>query len=332
MGLTTTKYFRWDDPGALKLDGTAGSFYSIIKHCLTEAGWSIAFDDPGNFKIVLRNSLAHGGSGGYLRVQDDASFTGGGRVALVEAFESMTDIDTGSNRGGWCWPWKARESGGAVGADAVPRCYVISADERTVYMSMWVGDDNLTPRGAALPPVSSTGSNAGNLSNFWYAGDLENRIPGDLSIFCGGQQEQQNPAQHTGANVSSLAMQASVANAQAFSSSQTCMSRNASNSPAETKVSPMAMGAIAGAIGSITSDNDAVDILFAPVYVCAEGKIRGRMRGVYQPLTNIATAGICHLGTEIQPATTEGGLNLVTMVGNNCRFFVETAKSWDDLT
>lgn len=340
MGLTTTKYFRWDDPGALKLDGTAGSFYAIIKHCLTEAGWSVEFDDPGNFKVVLRNSQAHGGSGGYLRVHDDATFTGGGRVASWMAYESMSDIDTGTLQVCNDWVWKAREAGGAQGADAVRRCWVIVADERTCYLSTWVGDDNASPRGVNPSPPDATGVNAGYLCMAAFVGDIEPFVPGDPG-FGGCGMTEQNPATSVSANVPSWLGARRITTGPQTATTM-CLSRNSALSASVTQVA-IAGNEVPGATTGHGSDSNPVissntPLMVLPGLVVDGVTLRGRMRGLYVPQNNLVTNGGAPMGIEVTPFLASSTANMVCLAGTvgniasrPTRLFVETAKSWDDI-
>lgn len=340
MGLTTTKYFRWDDPGALKLDGTAGSFYAIIKHCLTEAGWSIAFDDPGNFKIALRNSLAHGGSGGYLRVHDDASFTGGGRVASWQAYESMTDIDTGTLQCCDDWIWKAREAGGAQGADAVRRCWVIVADERTCYLSTWVGDDNANPRGVNPSPSDETAAARIALCMSAFAGDIEPFVAGDPG-FGGCGMTLQNPGITTN-TVGPSWLGARRINANPQTNTTMRLSRNTALSASVTQVAVSANDIAANNAGHGSSAHPVISsntpLMVLPGLVVDGVTLRGRMRGLYVPQNNLATDGGAPMGIEVTPFLASSTANMVCLAGavvansgGTCRLFIETAKSWDDI-
>jgi hypothetical protein len=335
MGLTTTKYFRWDDPGALKLDGTAGSFYAIIKHCLTEAGWSIAFDDPGNFKIAFRNSLAHGGSGGYLRVHDDGSFTGGGRVASWQAYESMTDIDTGTLQCCDDWIWKAREAGGAQGADAVRRCWVIVADERTCYLSTWVGDDEANPRGVNPSPPDVSGNATFYLCMSAFAGDIEPFVPGDPGFGGCGMTVQNPPIVTNAVVVSSLGRRRG-----SFGTMR--LSRSATLSASVTPVVIVANEYPSSNAGHGSSTNAVIasntPIMVLPGLVWDTVTLRGRMRGLYAPQNNLATNGGAPMGIEVTPFLASSTSNMVCLAGTVVgagsgvfRLFVETAKSWDDI-
>lgn len=340
MGLTTTKYFRWDDPGALKLDGTAGSFYAIIKHCLTEAGWSVAFDDAVNFKIAFRNSMAHGGSGGYLRVHDNASFTGGGRVASWRAYESMTDIDTGTLQCCDDWIWKAREAGGAQGADAVRRCWVIVADQRTCYLSTWVGDDSASPRGVNPSPPDVTGANAAYLCMSAFAGDIEPFVPGDPG-FGGCGMTTQNPGTLVSAGTPSW-IGARRNNSAPQSGTTMRLSRNIALSASVTQVavtgtdSPGNGRGHGGGTDPVIPSNTPLMVL--PGLVIDGTMLRGRMRGLYVPQNDLATNGGAPMGIEVTPFLASSTANMVCLAGAVAanptgffRLFVETAKSWDDI-
>ena len=341
MGLTTTHVFRWDDPGALKLDGTAGSFYAIIKTYLQAAGWSVAFDDPGNFKVVLRNSQAHGGSGGYLRVHDKASFTGGGRVASWRTYETMSNIDTGTLRCCNDWIWKAREAGGSQGANAVRRCYVIVADERTCYVNTWVGDDEADPRGINPGPPDLT---SGNLACLAWAGDIEAFVAGDPG-FGGSGMTVQNPTTSPTNNgpPSSLAMGRNNAEMTYDTTSTFFLSREANLSPTPRRVAIMTMGAFSETYGP-GSNTAAPIILGAPTYyhpalVIGNGVLRGRLRGIFIPMNDLTTTAM-PMGSIQTPTKDSHGLSLITMRAS-CQasggatsagyLFAEKNLSWDDI-
>lgn len=340
MGLTTTRYIRWDDPGALKLDGTAGSFYAIAKQYFVQAGWSIAFDDPGNYKIAFRNSQAHGGSGGYVRVHDDGSFTGGGRVASWRTYESMSDIDTGTLQCCDDWIWKAREAGGAQGADAVHRCYVIIADERTIYLGTWVGDDGVNPRGINPTPPDATGTAAVHFNSMAWAGDYMPFYPGDPG-FGGCGMTNENPGTTSTTSVPSW-LPAKRTAGKPNSGSSMHISRAKDLSPVVTRAS-IACNEYAGNVqgfggnqGAVILDNAPVMVL--PALIVDDETIRGRMRGLYAPQNDLTTNGGTPMGSEITPYLSGSVLNLVTLAGapsgtaaGNGRLFVETTKSWDDI-
>ena len=75
MSLTTTRTYLSTDADAPVVNGQAGSFIALTKACLigvdgvaygskpAVGGWSIVFEDPSTHRLVLRNSMAHGGLG-----------------------------------------------------------------------------------------------------------------------------------------------------------------------------------------------------------------------------------------------------------------------------
>jgi hypothetical protein len=87
------------DSGAPTLSGEDGKLYDVFKWALPLLGWTIEFDDPALFRIVFRNDNADGGSGSYLRIVDrNADHGTDARCAQANAYESMSDIDTGVRR------------------------------------------------------------------------------------------------------------------------------------------------------------------------------------------------------------------------------------------
>ena len=117
MGLTTTREARWDDVGAPVLNNNPGSFIGCIKPFLLTCGWSVIWED--GFKLVMRNSIAHGGSGCYVRFEENSA-----TFVTIGVFEEMTDIDTGINSAGSMEVWKSENN-------STPKPYVFLGDERT---------------------------------------------------------------------------------------------------------------------------------------------------------------------------------------------------------
>lgn len=87
----------YQDTGAPALTGTTGSLYNVLKWALPQLGWTIEFDD-GSSKVAFKNSGVSG-SGSFIRVNDSAANHASTEVkAEVSAFESMSDVDTGSGK------------------------------------------------------------------------------------------------------------------------------------------------------------------------------------------------------------------------------------------
>ena len=86
-----------DTQGAPSLSGEAGSLYNIMKWALPQLGWTIEFDE-GSTKIAFRNNSTTG-TGFFFRINDSAANHAATDVrAEVSAFQSMSDIDTGTGK------------------------------------------------------------------------------------------------------------------------------------------------------------------------------------------------------------------------------------------
>lgn len=172
--MTTTRIYRSTDTGAPTLTGEVGSMYALLRACLVgtsgiaygtgpnekaAAGWSVAYSDPSGNKIALQNSVAEGGTGMVLRIDDNGSGSAGAREALCAVYSSMSDIDTGNDR----TPASAVVSVGSVWRksntlNGTARAWTIVADELTVYVCLH--DD-----GAGTPGT-------------YAAGDFDSEVPG----------------------------------------------------------------------------------------------------------------------------------------------------------
>lgn len=125
-----------DTVGAPALTGEDGSLYAVLKWALPQLGWSIAFDDSANSKIAFRNSPTSG-TGYYLRVNDAAAnHAADARRAEVSVYDSMSDIDTGTD--------KTPSSGEKYfvkshTADATARDWYVIGDDTFFYLMTYNG-------------------------------------------------------------------------------------------------------------------------------------------------------------------------------------------------
>lgn len=94
----TFRMYSSADPGAPTLSGT-GSIFTVLDAILVDgygskapAGWTKAFTGTG--KAAYRMATGAGKSGAYLRIVDQLD---SGRGARWRGYESMTDVDTGTN-------------------------------------------------------------------------------------------------------------------------------------------------------------------------------------------------------------------------------------------
>jgi hypothetical protein len=130
-GLTT---FTYTVPGAPASPATGTITWKKLA-----AGWAKAF--PGASKAAYR---APTGNRLYLRVQDDGPGAGSFAEARITGYETMSNVDTGLNP----FPTAAQGVGGiamlvvrkSTALSATARTWVIAADERTMYMFVFTGD------------------------------------------------------------------------------------------------------------------------------------------------------------------------------------------------
>lgn len=134
--------YRSTDPGAVQLDGQVGSLVAVLDAVLVAAGWSIAFTTT-NIRAYRQPAALDSASTlrAYLRVNDAGPGVGVGKEARIVGYETMSDVNTGTNP---C-PTVAQLANGvfvrkSVAADATTRTWIILADARTVYMWVLTGD------------------------------------------------------------------------------------------------------------------------------------------------------------------------------------------------
>ena len=159
--------YRWDDPYAPKLSASPGALINVLSACLVDgygsksgAGWT---------KTVGTNVAAYRqgalGSGMSLRVNNSVSSVG---YARVVGYESMTDVDTGTN----AFPTEAQIAGGLYmtlsnTTDATARPWVLAADSGRFYL--WVGHNVTTTTGLATVSYEP----------MYFFGDIISYKPGD---------------------------------------------------------------------------------------------------------------------------------------------------------
>lgn len=95
-----TIQYTWQDASAPTVYAGSGVLINLLKACLVNgygskpgAGWTIAYEDIANNKIVLKQPS--GTNGRYLWIDDNLSSVHF-RNAAIKLFETMSDIDTGT--------------------------------------------------------------------------------------------------------------------------------------------------------------------------------------------------------------------------------------------
>lgn len=139
-------FYRSTDASAPALSGTAGSLITLLDAILVNgygsqpaAGWTKAFS--GTNKAAYRNGAA-ARARHYLRVDDSAAGGGGAKEAQVRGYESMSDVDTGTDP----YPTAGQIGGSglyvrkSLTADATARVWVAVADDRTLLLFVYTAD------------------------------------------------------------------------------------------------------------------------------------------------------------------------------------------------
>lgn len=325
--MTTTRVYRSSDTSAPVLTGQVGSFKDLLKKVLygngsgvaygagptekTAAGWALAFES-GN-KLVLRNALGAGGTGFYLRIDDGGGTAAGAREAMMVAYVSMSDIDTGTNpaptTGQMATGTSVRKS---ETLDATARPWVIVADE----LGWWAHIQ-------ANPTLAY-------MDGLYGAGDLDSYIPGDTYRFYVVGRALYN----TVAGATYFGFPANVYSA---SSNVSCwIGRSYTQLGNAIGVSFMVPGLtsaqiIGGGAGMADPSPGSLERFFVPCIAAENSTLRGRFRGLYAPLNNLSAVA---RGTVFSnPAGLPGGSTLLhcpmgvtsTNVG---ALAVESALAW----
>jgi hypothetical protein len=138
----TVRIYRSSDVGAPALTGQVNSLINVLSACLVDgygaqapALWTKEFTDVN--KAVFR---AGAGPKHYIRIDDSGPGVNGAAEARVRAFESMTDVDTGT----FPYPTTSQRANGifirkSATADATVRQWIVLADEHTMYMLVSTG-------------------------------------------------------------------------------------------------------------------------------------------------------------------------------------------------
>ncbi len=329
--MTTTRSFRWDHAGAPSLTGQAGAFKDLMKAVLigsagvaygsgasakAAAGWSNAFPaDETTTKIAIRNSLAAGGNGCYLRIDDSHA-----QYAIVRMYESMTDIDTGTASAANVDLYIPK----STAASSATRAWVVIADERTFW-------------GCTLASSSTPAPGEQNNLSSFGGGDVDSFIPSDPSCFIAANDT-------TDANTT-CGLFFNSTSLSVINGAGIFLSRDSLLSVASTPFGVLSMNAT-----STTSATDAIGgslrTLASPMpgyvgdvcvnaFAAAGGTLRARLRGLFIPLSSLGPttsvgstkAFIGQPGGSLMVAI-GGQTNTAITAPNRGRLFVETVQSW----
>lgn len=190
MSLVPTIY-KSTDSGAPTLNGTVGSLTSVLDAVLVNgygsggsakagAGWTLEY--TGTNKRAYRNNYSTG-SGGYLRVDDAATSPGNARHAWLRAYESMTDVDSGTG----VTPTTTQLTSGVIlpkssTLDSTARAWMIIATEKWFYFFVNINSaTSYSFTGVPYSPIfvgDFVSVKAGDNFNFMISGSLQTSYTG----------------------------------------------------------------------------------------------------------------------------------------------------------
>ena len=287
--MTTTRIYKSTDTSAPVLVGGVSSLINLLDKCLvtgygsaTPAGWTKPY--TGTDKACFRNSLAAGGTGMHIRVSDAGTGTGGAREALVRAYFTMTDVDTGTIETPTVAQlasvvWRKSDT-----VDSTPRAWILIADERSFYL--WI----------------DTGTSS-NGNSCYAAGDFDSYIAGEAYPFFITGRNSQSAGGLLASTGNEPGLMTTVSTALAAPSTYgiwLARGYSGSGNPVLSGLMCPTMPGNSFTIGGSSAiSNPSLGSglnFYQPGIICAEATVRGRMRGVYVPLNS--HAGVA-AGTEI---------------------------------
>lgn len=181
MGLPVTVYRNTDVGAPVGMPTKPSDWLTILKACLVDgfgtkasAGWTLDFGSLAELKMVFRNSVADGGTGGAVQVEAHAGTDTVGQLVRFTCANAITALDTFARKCGY---------------------RVIPTTNNTSYVGGWM--IVATSRGFwVIQEAGTTGiNNSASLSTsapyseYYFVGDIESSIPNDVggfTIFAGG--------------------------------------------------------------------------------------------------------------------------------------------------
>ncbi len=308
----TVTVYKSTDASAPVLTGEVGSLNALLYACLVTgygakpgAGWTRAFNDAPNYTSVFLQGS--GSSGRYLRVDDGGPGTGAAKEARATGYETMSDVDTGTN------PFPSAAASPAsytvirksTTADATARAWKIFADHATVYVFLYSGDTAGEPRAFAF----------GDIYSFMTTTD-------DYRCAIIGRS-----TENSGLSGTSF-VQTLVTTLAVISQSWVCRSYTGVGTSVQfgKHVDTVKNGAVTRVGGGGESYPASVNngILFGPVYVHELNKLRGRMRGFWCLFHNLPLAdGDTFTGTGDMT-----GRSFEAVMGDNSSQYLIETTGW----
>lgn len=212
----------------------------------------------------------------YLRVLDDGGGSGGVQEARVFGYETMTDVDTGTNvfptatMSTYGYLWRKSNT-----ADSIPRSWAFVSDGKMIYLVVQPANSTLTLDNSA----QNIGGSFGDIISY-KAGDV-------WATVITGNSMQNAPSNPTNGMMSS---QTSITAATSFTGNSLVLTRNYTALPGAQFVGLYGSGGAAVSLGSaaVIAYPHVIDNGFymVPVAVTQTSPacIRGRMPGMYEPM------------------------------------------------
>lgn len=316
----TVRLYSSSDVGAPVLTGEVGTLISVLDACLVTgygakagAGWTKPFSTTN--KAVFRQSTS-GHSGFYFRFDDAGSGTGGASECFLRAYQTMSDVDTGTLP----FPTVAQLSTGFVikktlASNSTARDWVVVADGGTFYLM--------------CTQANSATINTGELYAF---GSITSFVTGDTKNVLATGKITQNTVSTAHSSL------------QWIQASGTSVAINSSRYLAErydgSQSSPVVYGAMypffgsnnyIGGSGSVTTLADPAfatgKLLFSEVFVIESTSttnttLRGKLRGLYSPVSNLPTRA--HGDTFSVGADTY----IILKAANSTAYVIKTNGTW----
>lgn len=315
--------YKSTDASAPVLNGTSGALVAVINACLVDgygskspAGWT---KTTGASKAAYQQGA--GSVGHYMRVQDDGPGGASYCEARITGYESMSDVDTGTNP----YPTAAQGAGGvamfvarkSVSADSTPRPWIIAADSRTFYLWMQTGDTGWNP--------------AGTYTAFFFGEFFSVKPTTDSfrNLIIGRYLENSNNLTHTGEFTDGIS--ASITSALSGHVIARSYSGGGASIVATKGGDNFKGGGVTYLLGVTQYPNGTDNSLYmSPVWIAesAAGTVRGTMRGFWH---------ICHAIAGFSDGDTFSGANelagkafmLIKISGNAGIYCIETSNTLD---
>jgi hypothetical protein len=173
MGLPVTVYRHTDVGAPIVLPTKPSDWLIILKACLVDGygeklplGWTLEFGDVGSLKMVFKNNLTDGGSGGAVQVQSHGGTDNLGEYVRFTPAKAISALDVFSQPCGYRGI-KTSNNGNYVNGWTIVGC------GRAFFIKQ---EYSLTTYNTQITEFYSYGA------QLWI-GDIQSAVPNDQSIF-----------------------------------------------------------------------------------------------------------------------------------------------------